>query len=123
MFAGEVAAGKCLLNALLRLFDGFFQLHGSSSTPVSYTHLILHLPAIAHEFGIEIDADTFERIHKSAHYLLDGRPAGRWPSEYVYYAGGVPAIMEEVRHLLHLDVMTVTGKTLGENLDLSLIHI
>ena len=81
------------------------------------TNAILHLPAIAHEFGIEIDADTFERIHKSAHYLLDVRPAGRWPSEYVYYAGGVPAIMEEVRHLLHLDVMTVTGKTLGENLD------
>ena len=81
------------------------------------TNAILHLPAIAHEFGIEIDADTFERIHKSAHYLLDVRPAGRWPSEYVYYAGGVPAIMEEVRHLLHLDVMTVTGKTLGENLE------
>ena len=58
------------------------------------TNAILHLPAIAHEFGIEIDADTFERIHKSAHYLLDVRPAGRWPSEYVYYAGGVPAIAE-----------------------------
>ena len=38
------------------------------------TNAILHLPAIAHEFGIEIDADTFERIHKSAHYLLDVRP-------------------------------------------------
>ena len=58
------------------------------------TNSMLHLPAIAHEFGIEIDADTFERIHKSAHYLLDVRPAGRWPSEYVYYAGGVPAIAE-----------------------------
>lgn len=81
------------------------------------TNAILHLPAIAHEFGIEIDADSFERINKNAHYLLDVRPAGRWPSEYVYYAGGVPAIMEEVRHLLHLDAMTVTGKTLGENLD------
>ena len=81
------------------------------------TNALLHLPAIAHEFGIEIDADTFERIHKHAHYLLDVRPAGRWPAEFVYYAGGVPAIMEELRGLLHLDVMTVTGKTLGENLD------
>jgi len=81
------------------------------------TNALLHLPAIAHEFGVEIDADTFERIHKHAHFLLDVRPAGRWPSEFVYYAGGVPAIMEELRGLLHLDVLTVTGKTLGENLD------
>lgn len=81
------------------------------------TNAILHLPAIAHAFGIEIDADTFERIHKHAHYLLNVRPAGKWPAEYVYYAGGVPAVMEELRGLLHLDVLTVTGKTLGENLD------
>lgn len=81
------------------------------------TNALLHLPAIAHEFGIEIDADTFESIHRDAHFLLDVRPSGRWPSEFVYYAGGVPAIMEELRGLLHLDAMTVTGKTLGENLD------
>lgn len=81
------------------------------------TNALLHLPAIAHEFGIPIDADTFEQIHKDARYILDVRPAGQWPSEYVYYAGGVPAIMEELRGLLHLDAMTVTGKTLGENLD------
>ncbi len=81
------------------------------------TNALLHLPAIAHEFGIEIDADTFETIHKDAHFLLDVRPTGRWPSEFVYYAGGVPAIMEELRPLLHLDAMTITGKTLGENLD------
>lgn len=81
------------------------------------TNALLHLPAIAHEFDIEIDANTFERIHKNAHYLLNVRPAGRWPAEYVYYAGGVPAIMEEVKHMLHLDVMTVTGKSLGDNLE------
>lgn len=81
------------------------------------TNALLHLPAIAHEFGVEIDADTFESIHRNAHFLLDVRPAGRWPSEFVYYAGGVPAIMEELRGLLHLDALTVTGKTLGENLD------
>jgi len=81
------------------------------------TNALLHLPAIAHEFGIEIDADTFESIHHNAHFLLDVRPSGRWPSEFVNYAGGVPAIMEELRELLHLDALTVTGKTLGENLD------
>ena len=80
------------------------------------TNTLLHLPAIAHEYGLEIDGDTFDRLHRGAHYLLDLRPAGRWPAEFFYYAGGVPAIMEEIKDVLHLDAMTVTGKTLGENL-------
>ena len=63
-----------------------------------------------------ITGDTFDRLHRNARYLLDVRPAGRWPAECFYYAGGVPAIMEEIKDHLHLDVMTVTGKTLGENL-------
>lgn len=81
------------------------------------TNCLLHIPAIAHEFGIEITGDTFDRLHRNARYLLDVRPAGRWPAEVFYYAGGVPAIMEEIQEHLHLDVMTVTGKTLGENLN------
>ena len=81
------------------------------------TNCLLHLPAIAHELGIEITGDTFDRLHRNARYLLDVRPAGRWPAECFYYAGGVPAIMEEIKQHLHLDVMTVTGKTLGENLE------
>ncbi len=80
------------------------------------TNCLLHIPAVAHELGIEITGDTFDRLHRNARYLLDVRPAGRWPAECFYYAGGVPAIMEEIKDHLHLDVMTVTGKTLGENL-------
>ena len=72
---------------------------------------------MSREFGVELDADSFDRMHRGAHYLLDIRPAGRWPAEYFYYAGGVPRIMEEIKSMLHLDVMTVTGKTLGENLE------
>ena len=81
------------------------------------TNCLLHIPAIAHEFGIEIDADTFDRMHRGAHYLLNIRPSGDWPAQYFYYAGGVPRVMEEIKSMLHLDVMTVTGKTLGENLE------
>ena len=81
------------------------------------TNCLLHLPAIAHEYGLEIDGDTFDQLHRKVNFLLDLRPAGRWPAEFFYYAGGVPAVMEEIRHLLHLDAMTVTGKTLGKNLD------
>lgn len=80
------------------------------------TNALLHLPAIAHEFGIQIDGDTFDRLHRNAKYLLDVRPAGRWPAEFFYYAGGVPAVMEEIRDVLHLGAMTITGRTLGENL-------
>ena len=80
------------------------------------TNCLLHIPAVAHELGLEITGDTFDRLHRNARYLLDVRPAGRWPAECFYYAGGVPAIMEEIKEHLHLDAMTVTGKTLGENL-------
>lgn len=81
------------------------------------TNCLLHIPAIAHEFGLEVTGDTFDRLHRNARYLLDVRPAGRWPAECFYYAGGVPAIMEEIRGHLHLDAMTVTGRTVGENLE------
>ena len=81
------------------------------------TNCLLHLPAIAHELGLKIDGDTFDRLHRGARYLLNLRPAGQWPAEFFYYAGGVPAIMEELRPVLHLDARTVTGRTLGENLE------
>lgn len=78
---------------------------------------LLHIPAIAHEVGIELNADKFDEIHRRIPYILNIRPSGFYPGEYFYYAGGVPGIMEEIKEFLHLDVMTVTGKTLGENLE------
>ena len=98
----------------MKSFENAIMVHAAIS---GSTNTLLHLPAIAHELGFEITGDTFDRLHRGAHYLLDVRPAGKWPAEVFYYAGGVPAIMEEIRDVLHLDVMTVTGKTLGENLD------
>lgn len=98
----------------LKSFENAIMVHAAIS---GSTNSLLHLPAIAHEFGITIDGDTFDRLHRGAHYLLNIRPAGQWPAEFFYYAGGVPAIMEEIKSVLHLDVMTVTGKTLGENLE------
>lgn len=95
-------------------FENAVMVHAAIS---GSTNSLLHIPAIAHEFGIEFDAEMFDRLHRGAHYLLDIRPAGRWPAQYFYYAGGVPRIMEEIKSMLHLDVMTVTGKTLGENLE------
>ena len=98
----------------MRSFENAIMVHAAIS---GSTNAIMHIPAIAHEFGFEIDADTFDRLHRGAHYLLNIRPAGDWPAQYFYYAGGVPRVMEEIKSMLHLDVMTVTGKTLGENLE------
>ena len=98
----------------MKSFENAVLVHAAIS---GSTNSLLHIPAIAHEFGLELDAEMFDRLHRGAHYLLDIRPAGRWPAQYFYYAGGVPRIMEEIRSVLNLDAMTVTGKTLGENLD------
>ena len=95
-------------------FENAIMVHAAIS---GSTNAVMHIPAIAHEFGIEIDADTFDRIHRNAHYLLNLRPAGDWPAQFFFYAGGVPRVMEEIRSMLHLDVKTVTGKSLGENLE------
>lgn len=97
----------------MKSFENAILVHAAIS---GSTNCLLHIPAIAHELGLEITGDTFDRLHRGARYLLDVRPAGRWPAECFYYAGGVPAIMEEIKDHLHLDVMTVTRKTLGENL-------
>lgn len=98
----------------MKSFENAIMVHAAIS---GSSNSLLHIPAIAHEFGYELDADAFDRMHRGAHYLLDIRPAGKWPAQYFYYAGGVPRIMEEIKSMLHLDVMTVTGKTLGENLE------
>ena len=106
MCPGDIVTEESFENAIL--------VHAAIS---GSTNCLLHIPALAHEFGIEITGDTFDRLHRNARYLLNIRPAGKWPAECFYYAGGVPAIMEEIKAHLHLNVMTVTGKTLGENLE------
>ncbi len=78
---------------------------------------LLHLPAIAHELGIQLPPELFDEIHRKIPFLLNIRPSGFWPGEYFWYAGGVPAIMEELKDVLNLDVRTITGKCLGENLE------
>lgn len=81
------------------------------------TNALLHLPVIAREAGVEITIDDFDRIHRQVPVLANVKTTGRYPVEYFWYAGGVPAVMLELRDMLHLDCLTVTGKTLGENLE------
>ncbi|WP_238886928.1 dihydroxy-acid dehydratase [Clostridium sp. YIM B02551] len=81
------------------------------------TNALLHIPAIAKELGIEITPEDFDRIHRKIPFILNVRPSGYWPASYIYNAGGIPAIMNKIKRYLHLDVLTVTGKTLRENLE------
>lgn len=81
------------------------------------TNALLHLPVVAREAGVEIGIDDFDRIHRRVPVLANLKTTGKYPVEYFWYAGGVPAVMLELRDMLHQNCLTVTGKTLGENLD------
>jgi len=81
------------------------------------TNAILHLPAIAHEAGVKIDIDVFDEINREIPYLANVQPSGKYPSRIFWFAGGIPMVQWHLREYLDLDVMTVTGKTLGENLE------
>lgn len=80
------------------------------------TNALLHLPAIAHELDLEFSLETVSKINNRVPVILNVRPTGSHPTSMVWAAGGVPAIMRELKEYLHLDALTVTGKTIGENL-------
>jgi len=95
-------------------FENAIILHAATG---GSTNALLHLPVIAREAGVDVGIDDFDRIHRRVPVLANVKTTGRYPVEYFWYAGGVPAIMLELREMLHLDCLTVTGKTLGENLE------
>ncbi len=82
------------------------------------TNTVLHLPAIANDAGVKLSLDTFDAISKRTPYLIKLSPAGPHHIQDLDEAGGVPAVMAELRskNLLHTDLPTATGKTVGENL-------
>jgi dihydroxy-acid dehydratase len=80
------------------------------------TNTVLHLPAVASEAGIAFPLAKINEISKHTPYLTKLSPAGENHIQDLDRAGGIQAVMREVKDLLHLDLMTVTGKTVGENL-------
>jgi dihydroxy-acid dehydratase len=83
------------------------------------TNGALHLPAMAHEAGIEFDLFDVAEIFKSTPYMADLQPGGQYVAKDMYDAGGVYMLMKSLlgEGLLHGDCLTVTGRTLGENID------
>ena len=80
------------------------------------TNSTLHIPAIAHEAGIELGFDDFDEISRKVPYLCNIKPSGQYPLLALEEVGGIPAVMKAIESKLDLDQMTVTGKTVGENL-------
>ncbi len=83
------------------------------------TNAGLHLPAIAHEAGIEFTLSDVCEIFRDTPYFVDLKPGGQYVAKDLYEAGGVPVVMKELRKagLIHEDCVTATGKTIGETLD------
>ena len=83
------------------------------------TNGALHLPAMAHECGIEFDLFDVAEIFKKTPYIADLKPGGKYNAKDVFEIGGVPQVMKALLEggILHGDCMTVTGKTIGENLE------
>lgn len=86
------------------------------------TNAIVHLVAMAGRLGIELPLDLFDEISRRVPLLANIRPAGQYLMEEFYLAGGLPALLNGMKTLLHTDVPTVTGKTLGENIAGAAIH-
>jgi dihydroxy-acid dehydratase len=82
------------------------------------TNAALHLPAIAHECGIEFDLFDVAEVFKKTPYVADLKPGGRYVAKDMFEAGGVPLLMKTLldHGFLHGDCMTVTGRTIAENL-------
>lgn len=83
------------------------------------TNAGLHLPAIASEAGIDFDLQAVAEVFKRTPYLADLKPGGRYVAKDLFEAGGVPIVMKTLLDggYLHGDCMTVTGKTIAENLE------
>ena len=81
------------------------------------TNTTLHLPAIAHEFGLELSLEKFDELSQTIPNLISLRPGGSNFLLHFDRAGGVQAVMQRLFSKLHIDQLTVNGKTIGENLN------
>jgi L-arabonate dehydrase len=81
------------------------------------TNAVIHLLAIAGRIGVKLELDDWDRLGSGLPCLVNLQPSGKYLMEDFYYAGGLPAVMKEIAHLLHTDTLTANGRTLGENIE------
>src|SRR5688572_10460784 len=80
------------------------------------TNAVIHLIAIARRIGVELSIEDFDKLGSEMPCLVNLQPSGQHLMEDFCYAGGLPVVMKEISAHLHLDAMTATGKTMGENI-------
>lgn len=80
------------------------------------TNSTLHIPAIAHEGGIELDFNDFDDISRLVPYICNIKPSGKYPLSVLEEQGGIPAVMKAIESKLDTSQLTVTGRTVAENL-------
>jgi dihydroxy-acid dehydratase len=81
------------------------------------TCALFHTIALAHETEIALDLSIFEKMSRDTPFICNVQPSGSYPVKGLDDAGGIPAVMKELSPLLNLDILTVTGKTLRENIN------
>src|SRR5260370_28491028 len=86
------------------------------------TNAVVHLIAIAGRLGIELNLDDFDAISRRTPYVANVKPSGEFLMEDFYYRGGLPVVMKEILALFHGDAMTVTGKSMRENVESAVCH-
>ena len=86
------------------------------------TNAVVHLIAIAGRLGISITLDDFDAVSRHTPWIVNVKPSGEFLMEDFFYAGGLPAVMKEILHLLDGDALTVTGKTIRENVERAQCH-
>ena len=106
IIASDIITAEAIENALV--------IHAAAG---GSTNAMLHLPALARKRGLAFSWERVREINDDVPWMLNLRPSGEHTADLFWYAGGVPRLMWEVRDQLHLDALTVTGRTLGENLE------
>jgi dihydroxy-acid dehydratase len=86
------------------------------------TNAIIHFLAFAGRLGMDLPMSLFDEISRTTPFLANVRPSGKYLMEDFFYAGGLPAVMKEIESLLHTEVLTVTGKPLGDNISHARCH-
>ncbi|MFN7993664.1 MAG: IlvD/Edd family dehydratase [Bryobacteraceae bacterium] len=81
------------------------------------TNAVIHLLAIAGRLGIDLRLDEFDRISRRTPYIANIKPSGEYLMEDFFCAGGLPVVMKEILHLLHGEALTVTGRSIRENVE------
>jgi dihydroxy-acid dehydratase len=79
------------------------------------TNAVVHLPAIAGRLGVDLPLDLFDQLSRTTPLIANMRPTGKYQMEELFEAGGIPAVLRQLLPVLHGDALTVTGKTLAEN--------